>query len=181
MKTHVRITANRNNVFSTKFCTPTPTPDNTLPEVERVQKRGVYKFRPEGGFKMYILLPSPLKMPSGQEGGRALYIFSLECLLGGMWPCARCCAIFLGHPHITDICWQQCSKIRHAVAPTCSISELSRDVHTHFVRGRILYTPPTPENTVLGVGGVQQGGGGAYKIPAARGLKICTPTLKNAF
>ena len=41
--------------------------------------------------------------------------------------------------------------------------------------------PPTPENTLLGVGGVSRGGG--YKIPAAWGLKIYPPPLplKNAF
>ena len=42
--------------------------------------------------------------------------------------------------------------------------------------------PPTPEITLLGVGAYKRGG--AYKIPAAWGLKIYTPTpppLENAF
>ena len=45
-------------------------------------------------------------------------------------------------------------------------------------------TPPTPENTLLGLGSVCKRGGGACKIPAAWGLKIYTPTpppLENAF
>ena len=44
---------------------------------------------------------------------------------------------------------------------------------TPYIQGQILYTP-TPENTLLSVGGVQKGG--AYKIPAAWALKIYIPT-----
>ena len=51
-----------------------------------------------------------------------------------------------------------------------------REDFSDFLRGRFFYTPHplTPENTLLGVGGVYKGR--AYKIPAAWGLRIYTPT-----
>ena len=50
-----------------------------------------------------------------------------------------------------------------------------------FSRGQILYTP-TPDNTLLGMGGVYNGGGRPSQIPAA-GASKCTPqppSLENA-
>ena len=64
-----------------------------------------------------------------------------------------------------------------AAGPLCGL--LSESVFgllsVSFLQGHILYThPPTPENTLLGVGGAYKKRGGGYKIPAA-GASKCTP------
>ena len=100
--------------------------------------------------------------------------FAFACSVSHKLVCGHVKALAELPPTIQTQMWSFdlfCRSALHARPQLC------RNFILEILRGQI---SPTPENTLLGVGGCERGG--AYKNPAAGGFKIYTPLpLKNAF